>query len=106
MSVRVPTGPTGALGGVGIRAAVLVLVAAVAAGALAAYAPVPGVLLAVALVSGQHCRLLVDLHSLLNLQRKIARQFFMACEEDELLALLHPRLARHLVLDSDILVAL
>ncbi len=50
MSVRVPTGPTGALGGVGIRAAVLVLVAAVAAGALAAYAPVPGVLLAVALV--------------------------------------------------------
>ena len=50
MSVRVPTGPTGALGGVGIRAAVLVLVAAVAAGALAAYAPVTGVLLAVALV--------------------------------------------------------
>ena len=50
MSVRVPTGPTGAPGGVGIRAAVLVLVAALAAGALAAYAPVPGVLLAVALV--------------------------------------------------------
>jgi len=63
MSVRVPTGATGASDGLGIRAVVLVLIAALAAGALAAYAPVPGIALAVVLVvvAGLGTRTLPDL---------------------------------------------
>jgi teichuronic acid biosynthesis protein TuaE len=50
MSVGATTRPAGPSGGPGVRAVVLVLLAAVAAGALAAYAPIPGIALAVALL--------------------------------------------------------
>ena len=50
MSVGATTRPAGPSGGHGVRAVVLVLLAAVAAGALAAYAPIPGIGLAVVLL--------------------------------------------------------
>ena len=50
MSLGSATRPSGASGGLGLRAGILVLVAALAAGALAVFAPIPGVVLAVVLV--------------------------------------------------------
>lgn len=50
MSVRASTGPSGASGGPGIRAVGLTLAAAIAAGALAVFAPIPGLVLAVVLI--------------------------------------------------------
>lgn len=50
MSVGATTRPAGPSRGYGVRAVVLVLLAALAAGALAAYAPIPGIALAVVLV--------------------------------------------------------
>lgn len=50
MSVGATTRPAGPSGGYGVRAVVLVLLAALAAGALAAYAPIPGIALAVVLL--------------------------------------------------------
>ena len=51
MSAPIPLRGSGASGGPGIRAVVLALVAALAAGALAAFAPIPGLALAVVLVA-------------------------------------------------------
>lgn len=51
MSVGASTRPAGASGGPGVRAVILALVAAVGAGALAVYAPVPGVAIGVVLLA-------------------------------------------------------
>lgn len=51
MSVRASTGPSGASGGPGIRAVGLTLAAAIAAGALAVFAPIPGLVLVVVLIA-------------------------------------------------------